>query len=422
MDDGYPRLCDTSKGMPAVIHHNARILTVAQPGAGPRRGQAMRELGVIERGYIVVEDGRIAGIGAGDAPELAGERRDARGRLLMPAFVDCHTHACYAGDRYAETAKRLAGVPYLDILAAGGGIMSTVRATRAASADELARGLRARLDAMWRTGTVAAEAKSGYGLDLDTELRMLEAIESVGRERGWPVVPTFLGAHAIDGDEGAYCARVVDEVLPAVVARFGPIACDAYCEKGAWSPAWTRRLFERARSLGCPLRVHVDQFNELGFLDTALELGARSVDHLEATSPAALERVARSDATAVLLPGCGLTLDGRYADGRALVDAGAAVAIATNCNPGSSPVTSMPLVIALAARAMGMTCDEALWSATAGGAAALRRDDVGTLRVGARADLVVLDAPSYVHLAYRPGVALVRAVVRHGRVEVGALS
>jgi imidazolonepropionase len=394
--------------MRRLIHHNARILTLA---GGARRGRDMRDLGVVERGHIVCEDGRIAAVGAGDPPRLDGEHRDAGGRVLMPGFVDCHTHACHAGERYAETAKRLAGVPYLEILAAGGGIMSTVRATRAASADELARGLRARLDAMWRTGTVAAEAKSGYGLDLDTELRMLEAIESVGRERGWPVVPTFLGAHAVDGDEGAYCARTVDEVLPAVVARFGPIACDAYCEKGAWSPAWTRRLFERARSLGCPLRVHVDQFNELGFLDTALELGARSVDHLEATSPAALERVARSDATAVLLPGCGLTLDGRYANGRALVDAGAAVAIATNCNPGSSPVTSMPLVIALAARFCGLTHEEAIVAATANAARVLGIDrDFGSIEPGKRAAVLELPTGDERALAYEWGAAAPIAV------------
>ncbi|MEY5061289.1 MAG: hypothetical protein RIS45_1210, partial [Planctomycetota bacterium] len=217
--------------------------------------------------------------------------------------------------------------------------------------------------------------------------------------------------HAIDGDETAYCTRVIDEVLPAVVRRFGPIACDAYCEKGAWSAAWTTRLFERAKELGCPLRVHVDQFNELGFLDTALAMGARSVDHLEATSRANLEKVARSSATAVLLPGCGLTLDGRFANGRVLVDAGASVAIATNCNPGSSPVTSMPLIIALAARHCGLTHEEAIVAATFNAAAVLGLEgEIGSLEVGKRAHVIELPTRDERALAYEWGTAAPIAV------------
>lgn len=404
--------CDSSKGMPAVIHHNARIVTVAHKSSGPRRGAAMAELGVIERGYLVAEAGFITAIGAGDpAATLAGTRRDLGGRVLMPAFIDCHTHACFAGDRYAETARRLAGASYLEILAAGGGIMSTVRDTRAADTATLGASLSARLDAMRRTGTVSVEVKSGYGLDLDTELRMLEVISTTAKARGGTVVPTFLGAHAVDGDEETYCSRVIDEVLPAVVARFGPIACDAYCEKGAWSPAWTTRLFERAKELGCPLRVHVDQFNELGFLDAAIALGARSADHLEATSTAALGRLGRSDTIGVLLPGCGLTLDGRFANGRALVDAGGAVAVATNCNPGSSPMTSMPLAIALAARHGGLTHAEALVAATYNAACVLGIDrEVGSLEVGKRAHLIELPTHDERALAYEWGMAAPIAV------------
>jgi imidazolonepropionase len=194
---------------------------------------------------------------------------------------------------------------------------------------------------------------------------------------------------------------VIEELLPQVVAEFGPIACDAYCEKGAWSPAWTRRLFERAKSLGCPLRVHVDQFNELGFLETALEMGARSVDHLEATSREGLKRVARSQSTAVLLPGCGLTLDGRYANGRFLVDEGASVAIATNCNPGSSPIVSMPLIIALAARFCGLTHSEAITAATYNAACVLGLErDTGSIEVGKRAHLLLLPTRDERALAY----------------------
>ena len=397
----------------AALFTNARILTLAQPGAssGPRRGESMRDLGVIERGYVHVVDGRIAAVGAGDPPSAIREGALNRGgRVIMPAFVDCHTHACWGGDRYGEIAQRLAGVPYLDILAAGGGIMSTVRATREALAtgphrEGLLRILAERTNEMRRRGSLAIEVKSGYGLDRTTELEMLRAIRAHGNtaehEGDGFFVPTFLGAHAIDGDETEYCTRVIEELLPQVVAEFGPIACDAYCEKGAWSPAWTRKLFERAKSLGCPLRVHVDQFNELGFLETALEMGARSVDHLEATSREGLKRVARSQSTAVLLPGCGLTLDGRYANGRFLVDEGASVAIATNCNPGSSPIVSMPLIIALAARFCGLTHAEAITAATYNAACVLGLErETGSIEAGKRAHFVVLPTRDERSLAY----------------------
>ncbi len=392
--------------MHRLILVNARILTLASKSPGARRGAAMRDLGVIEHGYIVMNGDKIEAVGAGDAPTFNGDEVDVEGRVVMPAFTDCHTHACFAGERYGEAAMRLAGKPYLDILAAGGGIMSTVRATRAASTDELVEGIRARLRQMRTTGTAHVEIKSGYGLEQAAEFRMLDAIEEVGRHDLGRIVPTFLGAHAIDGDEAAYCARVTDEMLPAMVARYGKLACDAYCEKNAWSRAATRRLLERAKSLGCPLRVHVDQFNELGFLDDALELGARTVDHLEASSDAAIARVAKSNAIAVLLPGCGLTLDLRFANARALIDQGGAVAIATNLNPGSSPMTSMPLAIALAARFLRLTHEEAIVAACWNSACALGIErETGSIEPGKNADLVVLPGNDERALAYEWGAA-----------------
>ncbi len=394
--------------MSKLILCNARILTLAQHAAGPRRGEAMRELGVIERGFVVMQRGLIEAVGSGEVPpEHEGAQDDivdVEGRVVMPAFTDCHTHACFVGERYDETAMRLAGTDYLSILAAGGGIMSTVRAVRGATHDQLVESIRTHLRQMRTTGTAHVEIKSGYGLERAAELKMLAAIAEVAQHDLGFIAGTFLGAHAIDGPEDAYTTAVIDEMLPAVVARHGPIACDVYCEKSAWPRDAARRLFERAKTLGCPLRAHVDQFNELGFLDDALALGARTVDHLEASSDAALSRVAQSSAIAVLLPGCGLTLDLRFANGRALLDAGAGVAIATNFNPGSSPMTSMPLTIALAARFYRMTHAEAINAACWNSACALGLEKkTGSIEVGKRADLIVLPTTDERALAYEWG-------------------
>ncbi len=414
-----------------MILHNARILTLAHAprssSGSARRGQAMRELAIVERGAIEVIDGRITAVHAGDAPTAAlrahGEDvHDMGGRVVMPAFTDCHTHACFAGERYHEMEQRLRGESYLDILAAGGGIMSSVRAVRAATQTQLAENLRARIALMRRTGTAHIEVKSGYGLELESELRMLRATREVASSDAGIITPTFLGAHAIDGDSAHYCASVEREMLPAVVREFGAIACDAYCEKSAWSREATLSLLRAAKSLGCPLRVHVDQFNELGLLDDALALGMRSVDHLEATSIAALQRVAHSDAVAVLLPGSGLSLDLRFADGRTLLDEGAAVAIASNMNPGSSALTSMPLVIALAARFYRFTHAEAITAACWNSACVLGiESETGSIEVGKRADLIVLPTHDERALAYEWASVSPTATFVRGQLVAGSL-
>ena len=313
----------------------------------------------------------------------------------MPAFVDCHTHACFAGDRANEFEARLAGAGYLEILAAGGGIMATVRAVRDAEETLLAEALLGRLERMARLGTGTVEVKSGYGLDPATELKMLRATRLAAERSPQIVVPTFLGAHALDADaedpDGAVNA-IINEALPEAAAAFPGILCDAYCEEGAWSLADCRRLFESAQSLGCPIRVHTDQFNRLGMTRLAVEMGARSVDHLEATSAEDLQRIAASDTIGVLLPTSGFSLDDRYADGRGLIDRGGAVAIASNYNPGSAPSPSVALAIALACRKCGLRPAEAITAATWNAACVLDlQDEVGSLEPGKRADLLLLD-------------------------------
>lgn len=398
---------------------NARVLTLASLARpDPRRQAELRDLGVIERGYVRIEDQEIAAVGAGDPPgSAAGEVLDAGGCVLMPAFVDCHTHACWAGDRFDEFEMSLAGASYLDILKAGGGIMSTVRAVRSASDDQLTFGLLRRLTAMAALGTGTVEVKSGYGLTTDHELRMLRCVHSAARQAGQVLIGTFLGAHANDPENPNLVEQTINQTLPLVVSEFPGITVDAFCEQGAWSLDDCRRLFENAIDLGCPIRVHTDQFNSLGMTRLAVELGAVSVDHLEASTPKDLEHLAPSKTIGVLLPCAGFQLDGRYAPGRALIDAGGAVALATNYNPGSAPTPSMPFAIALACRKLKLTPAEAITAATWNAACVLGlQDRVGSIEVGKRADLQLLDTTDERELAYELAGPGPLAVVINGEI------
>jgi imidazolonepropionase len=383
----------------------------------------MRDLSVIERGSLRVVDDAIVEVTSGQlAPDAGEEVIEAEGRVLLPAFVDCHTHACWAGQRLDEFEMRLSGASYLTILKAGGGIMSTVRSVRASSQETLAALLLERLDRLARLGTGTVEIKSGYGLTTEDELKMLRAIRAAGQVARQLVVPSFLGAHAIDPAQPGFVQRTINDTLPAVAQEFPGIACDAFCEDGAWSLAETRRLFENAQDLGCSLRVHTDQFNSLGMTRLAVEMNAVSVDHLEAVSPGDLQHVARSQSIAVLLPSSGFNLDDRYAPARELVDAGAAVAIGTNWNPGSAPSPSMPFALALAARKLRLSPAEAIIACTWNGACVLQLQDVvGSLEPGKRADLQLLDVRDERELAWEvagPGPSL---VILGGRVVASAL-
>jgi len=357
-------------------------------------------------GDITVEAGRIRSIDpAGRMPTAGDGVVDAAGRVVLPGFVDCHTHACFAGSRLDEWERKLAGASYLELLDTGGGIMATVRATRAASETELVERLLGRLDRMLAHGSTTIEVKSGYGLDTENELKMLRSIVQAGEAFAGSVVPTACIGHAIDPevDREEFITRTIRETLPAVSAEFPGIALDAYCERGAWSREECRALFDAGQAAGHAVRVHADQFNTLGMIDVARERGYRSVDHLEATDAAGLKRLADSPTFGVMLPASGLHLDDRYGDGRGFVDYGGRLALATNYNPGSAPCWSMPLVIALAVRRLGLTPHEAIEASTATGAAVLGLDDRGRIEPGMRADLIVLDAEDPRTLAFEFG-------------------
>jgi imidazolonepropionase len=363
--------------MTSLLIRGARIVTPATT-PGPRRGRAMGRLDVMSHGDTLVSGGRIVSVGPSPSPVSmtpAPDVFDARGRVLLPAFIDCHTHACWVGSRLDEWERRLAGETYLQILASGG-----------------ADGLLERLAHFARGGTTTVEVKSGYGLTAEHELKMLRAIRDAAA--AWPgtVIPTALLGHAIDPDQPDFVARTINETLPAVHTEFPGIAVDAYCEAGAWSLDDTIRLLRRAAELGHPVRLHADQFNSLGGLPAAISLRARSADHLEASTPDDLARLAASDTAAVALPICALHLDNRFARLRGFIDAGGVAAVATNCNPGSAPSTSMPLALATAVRSCGLTPQEAIAAATINAASILGLDDRGFIAPGARADLVLLDA------------------------------
>jgi imidazolonepropionase len=384
----------------SLVIDNIGLLVTCDPaqGEGP--------LGIVRDAAIVVEGERVAAIEPAGAAS-ADEQLDVEGRCVIPGFVDSHTHLVFAGDRADEFAARMAGRPY-----AASGITVTTEATRAATRDELRSLAAARRAEAVSAGITHLEIKSGYGLDTESERRLCEVAGEFTDD------VTFLGAHAVppeyEGHAGEYVELVCGEMLDAC----GPLArwIDVFCEEGAFDPDESRRVLEAGRDAGLGLRVHG---NQLGFgegVRLAVELGAASVDHCTYMTDDDIEALAGSETVATFLPATDFSTRQLYPDARRAIDAGVSVAVATNCNPGSSYTTSMAFCIALAVRDMNMTPEEALLAATAGGARALRRDDVGRLRPGARADAAVLDAPSYTHLVYRPGVPLVGAVVMAGQV------
>ncbi len=367
---------------------------------------------------VAIEDGTITYAGpARDAPDQGEvERLECAGRAVVPGFVDSHTHLVFAGDRSEEFARRLGGESYSEIAASGGGILSTVRDTRAASEDHLFELAASRVWRMIRSGTTTVEIKSGYGLEIGSELRILRVARRLGEELPVTVKSTFLGAHSVpdefNGDREAYVDHVVTAMLPAMVGLAD--YCDVFVEDEVFSVDEARRILVAANALGFPARVHAEQLSHSGGALLAAELGAASADHLDHATGDDAAALAAANVSAVLVPGASYTLRGRQAPGSMLLEAGCNVALATDCNPGTSYLESMQLVISLAVVQMGLTVDQAIRAATLGGALSLGYDDRGTVVPGSLGDLVVIDAPDPAHIPYRPGTQLAWATVKEG--------
>lgn len=411
-----------------LLIHAQELVRVS--GFAAKRGAEMKRLEVIPDGALLIENGMITWVGRTEELMLGGglsqyEEKypllDASGKAVLPGFVDSHTHFLFAGTREDEFALRLAGVSYMEMMRRGGGIIRTVHSTRSASVEELFEAGKKRLDSMLSFGVTTVEGKSGYGLDLETELKQLRVMALLDRHHPVDVVPTFLGAHALPpeyaGRRTEYIRFLIDEVLPIVaeekLARF----CDIFCEEGVFSLKESRTLLTEAKRVGLIPKIHADEMVSLGGAQLAVELEAASADHLLHTTDEEIDALAHSETISTLLPITAFSLKEPYARAREMIDRGCAVALATDMNPGSSYSESIPLLISLATLYMKMTPEEAVTALTLNGAAALRREkEIGSLDVGKQGDMVILDAPSYRFLPYHIGVNLVDRVIKRGRI------
>ena len=412
-----------------LIHSSSQLLTLAN---GPQRGKALGTLGIMENGAVVVRDEKIVAVGT--TAELKASypnepTLDAGNCVLMPGFVDPHTHVIWAGDRAHEFEMKMAGKPYLEILAEGGGILSTVKQTRTASIESLIAQTRPRLLRMFRNGTTTVEAKTGYGLQTATELRLLKALLTLDDESPLDIMMTFLGAHAIPpefkDDPQGYTDLVCETMLPMLKEWWAAHAprlplpfVDVFCEDKAFDLEQSRQILTKAQSFGFPLKIHADEFGNLGGASLAVELGAASADHLVKTSDADIAALGKSDTVAVALPCTPFGLaEKEYTPASKLIEADAILALATDCNPGTSWNESMQFAIALSCRYMGLTPAQAIAASTINSAHAIRCSDaLGSIEVGKQADMLILSVPDYRHLGYRYGTNLVKQVIKRGQV------
>jgi imidazolonepropionase len=412
-----------------LLHSASQLLTLA---GAPQRGHDLGRLGILQDGAVLFRDEKIVAVGSSrelraaypDEPVL-----DASGKVVMPGFVDPHTHAIWAGDRSAEFELRLQGKTYLEILASGGGILSTVRASRVSSLERLMNETRSRLWSMFTFGTTTAEVKTGYGLRMATELRMLQALLALDKEGPLEIAPTFLGAHAIAPEyrdrPDDYTDLICHTMLPVLKAWWPHNApyhampfVDVFCETGAFTLEQSRAILSAAGEMGFPLKIHADEFENLGGTSLAAELGAVSADHLVKTSPQDIAALAKSETVAVALPCTPFGLaEVQYTPAAAILEADGLLAIATDCNPGTAWCENMQFAIALACRYMRLTPAQAIAAATINAAAAVARADrLGSIEPGKQADLLILSVPDYRHLGYRFGANLVQTVIKRGRV------
>ena len=414
------------KSADLIIRNASELVTMAGPA--PRGGPAMAHIGLIADGAVAIRAGKILAAGPTDDVlarfcQSRGRPIDARGKTVIPGFVDPHAHLVFAGTRENELAMKLEGKSYLDILRAGGGIQRTVRATRAASEKDLLRATLERLDRMLQYGTTTAEGKSGYGLDLDTEMRSLIVLELAGKKHPVDIVPTYLGAHSVppehQGRADEYIDFIIERVLPEAarlgLARF----CDVFCEEGVFTVGQSRRLLLAAGRLGLGIKLHADELTRTKGAELAAELGAVSADHLLKSSKEGLERMKEAGVIGVLLPGTSFSLMQRdYPDARMMVSLGLPLALATDLNPNCL-TESMPFIIALACYNLRLSPSEALAAATINAACAIGlQHEIGSLERGKKADLAILDAPNHLHLPYHFGVNLVDTVIKAGKVVV----
>ncbi len=410
------------RGLPPFAVVGCRqLVTLRGPARARVRGE-MRGLGIIEDGALVVRNGRIAAAGTyGEIKsEIPGmEVIDAAGGVVLPGFVDAHTHLVFAGNRADEFEQRIEGATYQQIAAAGGGIRATVRKTRQASEEELLTAARRHAQWFLANGTTTVEAKSGYGLDLETECKMLRVMRSLGSEGPLQIVPTFLGAHEVPEESApeAYVETILTEMLPRVAAERLAEYCDVFCEPHLFALPAARRILQTAKQLGLGLRLHADQFACSGGAKLAAELGAATADHLEHTDTASMEALAAANVQPVLLPGSVYSLGlQRYPEARAMIERGLAVVLATDFNPGSSPTASMPMILSLACTQMRMTAAEAVTAATINAAYSLGSGgEIGSLETGKRADFVLYRCSDYREIPYHFGINLVSGVWTDGR-------
>ncbi|QNU07232.1 imidazolonepropionase [Peribacillus butanolivorans] len=411
---------------PIWIKYAANLATLASEKKGPRSKEAMSDLGLIEDGSLWMENGLIQAVGTTkEIEELYADRLheaevfDASGYLVTPGLVDPHTHVVYGGSRASEFEMRLEGATYMDIMNAGGGIHATTRMTREASEEELMEQTIRRLDSFLAHGVTTVEGKSGYGMNLETELKQLRVMKKLQEKHPIDLVPTFMGAHAVPnefkGREDDFVDHLINEMLPIVAKEKLAEFNDVFCEKGVFTPEQSERILEAGKNYGLIPKIHADEIESYGGAELAAKIGAISAEHLLKASEDGIQDMAKSGTIACLLPATALYLREEAAAGRRMIDEGVAVAISTDCNPGSSPTTSMPLVMNLACISMRLTPAEALTAATYNAACAINRQEkVGSLEVGKQADVVLWNVENYQELQYLFGVNHVKSVWKKG--------